>query len=244
MLLKFDTINRRTCMGHILSLLRTTKVSQIVSDCLVGFVDAKLLYHLDVSDRELYLGFSYGTASLVQALLLCKSVREGKTLLQLGLDFVQQCLKKAVQNADSGVRTATLSWLLSNGVPSCTEGLLLALSCGREDMAWEMITGGVVVTKECVAIAQSHASPEMVLELTEQLAAKAKGTPLWQLLDRVRFQLICVTSATIAGSARRSSSCAMAADVRDTVTLSVSVNIRPVIVRRAVFACTAMRFSR
>ncbi len=40
LLLKFDNINRRNCLDHfIVLLLRKTKVSQIVSDCLVGFVE-------------------------------------------------------------------------------------------------------------------------------------------------------------------------------------------------------------
>ncbi len=155
-LLKFDNINRRICLDHLLSLLRETKVSQIVSGRLVGFVEAKLQFRLDVSDRELYLGFSHGTTSLVQWLLV----------LQLGHDVVQQCIKRAKRNTDNDVRTATLS-LLSNGMPPCTEGLLLALSCGREDVAWEMMVGGVVATKECVAIAQCHASPEMAVVLDE-----------------------------------------------------------------------------
>jgi tetratricopeptide (TPR) repeat protein len=176
-LLQFNTSNRYNILDDFLRLLRNTPASQIVSGRLVGFVQARVQFHVDVSDPELCLGFSDGTAPLVQQLLECNSLRDGKSILLLGPDVVQQCLNSVARNKDSAARASTLSWLRSNNsTPPCTEGLLLALSCGVEDVAREWMDGGAVVTKECAAVAQSlSVSAELVSALTEHLEVATKG---------------------------------------------------------------------
>ncbi len=159
-----------------MSLLRKTEANRIVSDGLVGFVEAKLQFRIDVSDRELYLGFSHGAPSLVHLLLNSPTVREGNTLLLLGYDVMKQFLRRAARNADGTARATVLSWLLSsNSLLPCTEGLLLALSCGREDLACEWMEAVLSSQRECGVLAELHASPEMVVELTKRVATKARG---------------------------------------------------------------------
>jgi hypothetical protein len=98
-------------------------------------------------------------------------------MLLLRRDTVQQCLHSAARNEDSVARLSTLSWLCSNNsTPPCTEGLLLALSCGVEDVALEWMDSGAVVMEECVVVAKSHSvSTELVSELTKRLTVTAKG---------------------------------------------------------------------
>ncbi len=175
LLWEYHSGNRHTCLEVVLRLLRNTPATRIVSDRLVGFVRAKLQYRIDVSDRELCLGFSHGSASLAQQLLDCNSLRAGNSLLLLGREVVLQCLKSAAHNEDSAARMTTLVWLRSNSMRPCTEGLLLALSCGAEDLAREWMDRAVVVTQECVTMAQSHALPEVASALAERLAATSKG---------------------------------------------------------------------
>jgi hypothetical protein len=120
---------------------------------------------------------------------------DGQTLLQVGHDVVPQ-ESRTERRKDGHTLVAALQRCatLHGGAAELWEG-----RCG----VWEMMTGGVVVTKECVATAQSHASPEMAVVLADELCLKAQGNAIGAAARQSEAPIHCCPGAALVGRPQR-----------------------------------------